>query len=87
VPSVVLPFAADQFFWADQLLRIGIAPVTTSVQRATAASLSHAIGAAGTPEIREKASAVGAKMRMEDGLTEAVETVHGLLARSGRQGK
>ena len=81
VPSVVLPFAADQFFWADQLRRIGIAPVTTSVQRVTAASLSRAISAAGTSEMRERASLVGAKMRAEDGLANAVETIHALLVR------
>lgn len=80
VPSVVLPFAADQFFWAEQVHRQGIAPVAVSVQRLTAATLSRAIAAARTSEMRERASLVGAKMRMEDGLAKAVEKVHALLA-------
>ena len=81
VPSVVLPFAADQFFWAEQLHRQGIAPVAVSVQRLTSATLSRAIAAARTSEMRERASTVGAKMRTEDGLAKAVEKVHALLAR------
>ena len=81
VPSVVLPFAADQFFWAEQARQRRIAPAAASGQHITAAALSRAIDAARTAEMRERASAVGAKMRTEDGLVKAVETVHALLAR------
>ena len=79
VPSVVLPFAADQFFWAEQLRRLGIAPVTGSVRRLTAVGLSRSIAAAGTSELRDRASAVSARMLTEDGLGLAVEKVHALL--------
>jgi len=79
VPSIVLPFAADQFFWAEHLHRLGIAPRTPSGQRITASALSHAIDAAQTAEIRERSSAIAANMRTEDGLAKAVEIVHNLL--------
>jgi sterol 3beta-glucosyltransferase len=81
VPSVVLPFAADQFFWAEQLRRQGIAPASESGPKITATSLSRAIDAAQTAEMRARASAIGAKMSTEDGLATAVEAVHALLAR------
>ena len=81
VPSVVLPFVADQFFWAERLRGLRIAPATASVGRLTPAGLSRAIAAAGAPEMRERASTVGARMRTEDGLRMAVEKVHALLAR------
>lgn len=81
VPSVVLPFAADQFFWAEQLRQRGIAPAAASSRKVTAATLSRAIAAARTTEMRERASAIGAKMRAEDGLKEAVGRVHDLMAR------
>jgi len=81
VPSVVLPFAADQFFWAEQLRQRGIAPAAASGRNVTAATLSRAIAAARTTEIREPASALGAKMCAEDGLAEAVRRVHALMAR------
>lgn len=80
VPSIALPFAADQFFWAKQLRRQGIAPGAGSIQRVTASSLSRAIATAETEEMRERAVAVGAKIRAEDGLARAVEKVHALKA-------
>jgi sterol 3beta-glucosyltransferase len=85
VPSVVLPFAADQFFWAEQLRRRGIAPAAATGPKVTTTILSHAIDAAQTAEMRERASAIGATMRAEDGLAKAVDGVHALLARSNSQ--
>ena len=82
VPSVVLPFAADQFFWAEQLHRKGIAPAAATGPKVTAAVLSRAIDAAQTAEMRERASTIGATMRTEDGLAKAVDRVHALLARA-----
>jgi sterol 3beta-glucosyltransferase len=82
VPSVVLPFAADQFFWAEQLRRRGIAPAAASGPKVTAGILSRAIDATQTAEMQKRASAVGAVIRTEDGLAKAVEKVHALLARS-----
>ena len=79
VPSVVLPFAADQFFWAEQLHRRGIAPAAASGPKVTAGILSRAIDAAQTAAMRERAAAVGATMRTEDGLATAVDRVHALL--------
>jgi sterol 3beta-glucosyltransferase len=79
VPSVVLPFAADQFFWAAQLYKLGIAPATSGIQRMTGPALSQAIDAARSPEMKERAAAVGASMRTEDGLATAVDQLHALL--------
>jgi sterol 3beta-glucosyltransferase len=80
VPSVVLPFAADQFFWGAQLRRRGMAPAAATGPKVTAVILSRAIDAAQTAEMRERASVVGTTMRTEDGLAKAVERVHALLA-------
>ncbi|MGA7129554.1 MAG: nucleotide disphospho-sugar-binding domain-containing protein, partial [Chthoniobacterales bacterium] len=82
VPSIVLPFAADQFFWAEQLRRVGIAPAAASGPKVTAHILSRAVDVAQTAEMRERASAVGATMRTEDGLAKAVDRIHALRARS-----
>jgi UDP:flavonoid glycosyltransferase YjiC (YdhE family) len=82
VPSVVVPFAADQFFWAKQLHLRGMAPSAASVYTVTAASLSCAIAAAQTTEMRERASLLGAKMRTEDGLAIAIQRVRALMAGS-----
>lgn len=79
VPSIVLPFAGDQFFWAEQLRRHGIAPTITDPRRLTAADLAQAIAAAWAPAMRARASAIGAQMRAEDGLTRAVQIIHALV--------
>jgi sterol 3beta-glucosyltransferase len=80
-PSVVLPFAADQFFWAEQLRRQGLAPAAVNSRKVTATNLSCAIAAARTTEMRERASAAGTKMRAEDGLAEAVKRINSLVSR------
>lgn len=80
VPSVVLPFAADQFFWATTLRRLGIAPASAGARRVTAAGLARAIADARSLRFRERAATIGATMRAEDGLATAVDAVHTLLA-------
>lgn len=80
VPSIVLPFAADQFFWARQLQRLGIAPATGGVRQVTPTGLSDAIAVTRTSEMRQRASDVGRAMRAEDGLATAVEKIHAVLA-------
>ncbi|UWZ82371.1 glycosyltransferase [Occallatibacter riparius] len=80
VPSVVLPFAADQFFWAEQLHQRGIAPAASSATKVNADVLARAIDAAQSEPMRERARVIGQAMRTEDGLASAVEKVHMLLA-------
>jgi len=79
VPSVVLPFAADQFFWANRVRELGIGPAPTDIRRVTAAGLAAAIATARTRQVRDRAAAVGATMRTEDGLATAVAQIHALL--------
>ena len=80
VPSIVLPFAADQFFWAEQVRQRRIGCAVESGPKATAATLSRAIDDTRAAEIRGRAWEVGAKMSTEDGLAKAVEGVHSFLA-------
>ncbi len=78
-PSVVLPFAGDQPFWAERLRLLGVAPETTSGRNVDAHSLKLAINAAGTTELRNRATALGEKMRAEDGLASAVAIIESLV--------
>ena len=84
VPSVVLPFAGDQPFWAERLQTLGVAPRSTSGREVTAHTLERAINAAGSSEMRHRAAALGEKMRAADGPRSAVATIEALLARSQR---
>lgn len=72
VPSVVVPFAGDQFFWAERLRQAGVVARAVPSKHLDAAKLAEAIAFASSEEVRVRARALGEKMRAEDGLAEAV---------------
>ena len=80
VPSVVVPFAGDQFFWAHRLEQSGVAGEAVSGNRMQRAALARSIALAEQDEVRARARALGARMATEDGLTAAVSTLEALLA-------
>jgi UDP:flavonoid glycosyltransferase YjiC (YdhE family) len=84
IPSIVLPFAGDQAFWAERLRILGVAPDFTSVRHIGAASLARAIDVAGSTQMRSHAASLGEKMRTEDGLASAVNTIEVLLRGEAR---
>lgn len=81
VPSIVLPFAGDQFFWAERLRRAGVAPAGLTGRNVNANALAIAIDTAQTSPLRNRAIELGASMREEDGLSVAVKAVEARLAR------
>jgi sterol 3beta-glucosyltransferase len=80
VPSVVVPFAGDQHFWAERLVRIGVSPRRIKPPRPQLDDLAGAIEEAGAPAIREQAREVGRRMREEDGLATGVRTIERLTS-------
>jgi sterol 3beta-glucosyltransferase len=84
VPSIVVPFAADQFFWADRLRRLGVASEPVRAGRVRAAALAHSIAFAESPGARSNAAALGARMATENGLENALSVIEALTSkRSG----
>jgi len=79
VPSVVVPFAGDQFFWADRLQRVGVAGAALDGRALRAASLAQRIAFAERAPIQSRAHALGEKMRSEDGLRNAVAAIEALM--------
>jgi sterol 3beta-glucosyltransferase len=79
IPSIVLPFAGDQPFWAERLRLLGVTPDYTSVRQISATSLARAIDIAGSAQMRARAASLGETMRTEDGLASAVKTIEVLL--------
>lgn len=75
VPSVVIPFAGDQFFWADRLTAVGVAPQYVPHTKLDGISLSRLIAFAEDPDVIQRAKALGNAMAMEDGVSCAVEYV------------
>ncbi len=79
VPSVVVPFAGDQFFWADRLRQAGAAPPPVPAKDLRATTLGRAIAAAQDDRTRACAAALGAAMQAEDGLQAAVAAITAML--------
>jgi UDP:flavonoid glycosyltransferase YjiC (YdhE family) len=58
VPSIVTPFAGDQFFWAERLRLAGVAPAAVDGRRPTAKAFAGALESAATARVRNRARAV-----------------------------
>jgi UDP:flavonoid glycosyltransferase YjiC (YdhE family) len=80
VPSLVMPFAADQFFWADRLRALGVAPPALSPKRLDAGTLQRAIAFAEHADTRARASALGQAMTAENGVRAGVTTIEAWLS-------
>jgi sterol 3beta-glucosyltransferase len=80
VPSLVMPFAADQFFWADRLHQLGVAPAALSPKRLDAARLSSAVAFAERADTRSRAVALGRAMTVEDGVAVGVAAIEAHLS-------
>lgn len=86
VPSVVVEHAADQAFWGGVLHRAGIAPPVLHRRRVTARELAAAIRTAlGSAAMQERARRIGAAMRRERGVEQAVSLIEESMA-GGRAG-
>lgn len=79
VPSIVTPFAGDQFFWAERLRLAGVAPAAVDGRRPTAKAFARALDFAASPEACARARAVGEMMRAENGVAEAVRVIERIV--------
>lgn len=82
VPSVIVPFAGDQFFWGARLRDAGVMRHALKSRSLDARTLGDAIAFAESADARRNAAALATRMRGEDGLATAV----GLVERYARTG-
>ena len=80
VPSIVTPFAGDQFFWAERLRRAGVAPAAVDGRHPEAHAFARALDFVATTATQHRARALGAAMRAENGVADAVATLERMLA-------
>ena len=82
VPSLVVPFGVDQPFWGSRIAALGVGPRPISRRRLTRARLADGLRmAVGDRVMADRAAALGALVRAEDGVGAAVE----VIGRFGRQ--
>jgi UDP:flavonoid glycosyltransferase YjiC (YdhE family) len=76
VPSVVVPWFGDQFFWGWRVQELGVGPKPIPRKKLTAAKLAGAIQQAVSDEvIKRKAAQLGQRILAEDGVGTAVRLI------------
>lgn len=76
VPAVVVPFIVDQPFWGKRIQAMGVGPQSIPAKKLSADNLAAAIRAATRDTaLKERAAALGAQIRAEDGVGNAVEII------------
>jgi sterol 3beta-glucosyltransferase len=76
VPTIVIPFAGDQPFWARRVKALGVGPDPIPRSHLTADRLADAISVAVMSEpIRRRAARLGQIIRAEDGVGNAVRVL------------
>jgi UDP:flavonoid glycosyltransferase YjiC (YdhE family) len=77
VPSIIVPFFADQPFWGRRVAELGVGPQPIPRKRFTADRLAQAIEIAVTDRaMRQRAADLGATIRSEDGIARAIEVIN-----------
>jgi UDP:flavonoid glycosyltransferase YjiC (YdhE family) len=83
VPQLILPFGADQHFWASRVAARGAASPDFPSGPASAGPLAKLIAFAQLNSTRQKARELGEAMAREDGVGNAVRTLEELVADRG----
>jgi len=84
VPTVIVPFAVDQPFWASRVTALGVGPSPIPRKRLTDQKLGDALRVATTDNaMRRRAADLGAQIRAEHGVLTAVQHLeHHLTGRT-----
>jgi len=84
LPNIIVPFISDQPFWGENIYKHGVGPQPIHQKELSAAALAEAITLAVTDQgMRERAAALGEKIRAEDGVGNAVQLIEHYLHLSG----
>jgi sterol 3beta-glucosyltransferase len=73
VPALVVPFAADQPFWGARVAALGVGPMPIPRKKLTVELLARALrGMVDDQAMQVRAAQLGALIRTDDGIAEAV---------------
>jgi len=81
IPSIIVPFFADQFFWGQRVFRLGVGPQPIPQKHMSTERLSIAIDTAiKDTGMRARAANLGQRINAEDGVGQAVKILNHYLA-------
>ncbi|KAG9093377.1 hypothetical protein FRC06_011542 [Ceratobasidium sp. 370] len=81
IPTLIKPWFGDQFFWATRVMKLGAGLRVSSL---SSSDLADALRRAVSDRVmREKAAAVGEKIRSENGVSNAIRAIYTYLHRAG----
>jgi sterol 3beta-glucosyltransferase len=76
VPTVIIPFIADQPFFGEQVRRLGVGPAPIPRRQLTLPALTEAIRqATSNATMRDRAAALGDALQAEQGVANAVQLI------------
>jgi len=75
LPTVVVPFFGDQFFWGRVVADAGAGPEPIPIDRLTTEALTAAFDACRRQQVRERASELGGRLRAINGVELAVHSI------------
>lgn len=76
VPSLVIPFLFDQFFWGQRTGELGVGPFPIPQKRLTEGNLAAALRTATqSSSMRKRAAELGKKLQEEDGIGKAIDII------------
>jgi UDP:flavonoid glycosyltransferase YjiC (YdhE family) len=76
VPSLVVPFLFDQFFWGERTAALGAGPKPLPFRWLSACRLADAIVATvNNPAMRQSAAQIAGKLKAENGIANAIKVI------------
>jgi UDP:flavonoid glycosyltransferase YjiC (YdhE family) len=76
VPSLIIPFFGDQFFWGTRVAALGIGPAPIPRKQLTVDRLAAALQTMTTNQpMQQRAAQLGAQVQAEDGVAQAVAII------------
>ena len=76
----MIPFAGDQFFWAERLRMAGVAPAAVNGRRPKVEAFVNALDFATADRLRNHARVLRENMRAEHGVVDAVAALERIVA-------
>lgn len=74
-PTAICPFFGDQPFWGRRIANLGVGPTPLDRKALSVESIAAAIASMDDPQMRERAAALGAAIRQENGIAAAVKFI------------